>query len=125
MREPCNAVQGHPFRNVCDLRHGSATSLIELEYITHTAEESMTNPRVPSGLQYSTLTASMQSLDVVFLSRFLFEILGYINLLLALQPEPLLLEDSETEAKALEQQPSSKPSQTKQQVLQSATTHQA
>lgn len=31
----------------------------------------------------------MQSLDVVFLSRFLFEVLGYINLLVALQPEPL------------------------------------
>lgn len=74
---------------MCDLRRGSTTSLIEVQYTTHSAEEAASNPRVPSGLPYASLKAGMQSLDVVFLSRFLFEVLGYINLLVALQPEPL------------------------------------
>lgn len=74
---------------MCDLKRGATTSLVELEYITHTAEESMTNDRVPSGLPYATVDAHMQQLDVVFLSRFLFEVLRYINLLLAMQPTPL------------------------------------
>ena len=82
-------MQGHPFRNVCDLRRDATTSLIELDYTTHTAEESMSNDRVPSGLPYASIDAHMQRLDVVFLSRFLFEILRYINLLLAMQPVPL------------------------------------
>ena len=42
--------------------------------------------RVPSGLPYSSIKAQMHQLEVVFLSRFLFEILRYISLLLALQP---------------------------------------
>jgi len=38
-------VQGHPFRNVCDLRRNATSSLIELEYTTHTVEEAETNDR--------------------------------------------------------------------------------
>ncbi len=49
----------------------------------------MSNEKVPSGLPYASINAHMQRLDVVFLSRFLFEILRYINLLLAMQPIPL------------------------------------
>ena len=45
--------------------------------------------RVPSGLPYASVNAHMQRLDVNFLSRFLFEILRYINLLMAMQPPPL------------------------------------
>ena len=82
-------LQDHPFRNVCDLRRDATTSLIEMEYTTHTAEESTHNDRVPSGLPYASINAHMQRLDVVFLSRFLFEILRYIELLLAMQPAPL------------------------------------
>lgn len=82
-------LQDHPFRNVCDLRRDALTSLIQLEYTTHTAEESLSNDKVPSGLPYASIDAHMQRLDVVFLSRFLFEILRYIELLLAMQPAPL------------------------------------
>lgn len=95
-------MQDHPFRNVCDLRQGSKTSLIELEFTTHTAEEAAQNPGVPQGMPYSSLTASMHSLEVVFLSRFLFEVLRYVSLLLALRPEPL-------EAPQLNQPPPKEP----------------
>jgi len=47
------------------------------------------NRRVPSGLPYASVNAHMQRLDVIFLCRFLFEILRYISLLLAMQPPPL------------------------------------
>lgn len=102
------SLQGHPFRNVCDLRHGATTSLIELEYLTHTAAESETNSRVPSGLPFSSIAASMHRLDIVFLSRFLFEILAYINLLLALQPEPLLPVAEDDSEETPQQAPSRK-----------------
>lgn len=83
---------------MCDLRRDATTSLIELEYTTHTVEESLSNDKVPSGLPYASLDAHMQRLDVVFLSRFLFEILRYINLLLAMQPAPLEDADQDTDA---------------------------
>ena len=82
-------LQSHPYRNVCDLRRGATTSLVELEYTTHTAEESLTNDRVPSGLPFASIDAHMQQLDIHFLSRFLFEVLRYIPLVLAMQPTPL------------------------------------
>lgn len=102
---PHICLQDHPFRNVCDLRRDATTSLIELEYTTHTAEESLSNDRVPSGLPYASINAHMQRLDVVFLSRFLFEILRYINLLLAMQPVPL--DSSSDSLQAAEQSSSS------------------
>ena len=98
-------MQEHPYRNVCDLRRDATTSLIELEYTTHTAEESTSNDRVPSGLPYASIDAHMQRLDVVFLSRFLFEILRYINLMLAMQPIPL--DSSSDSLQAAEQSRSS------------------
>jgi hypothetical protein len=52
--------------------------------------------RVPSGLPYASVNAHMQRLDVIFLSRFLFEILRYISLLLAMQPPPLHAAASES-----------------------------
>ena len=99
-------MQGHPFRNVCDLRHGTTTSLIEVEYMTHAAEESLSNERMPSGLPFASINAQMHRLDVVFLSRFLFEVLRYINLLLALQPEPLHPKDEALADEPAGKQPS-------------------
>ena len=79
----------NPYRRVCDLRAGSATSLIDLEFSSHTAEESRANPRVPDGFPYYALRAQLNELDVVFLYRFLQETLEYISMTLALRP-PLL-----------------------------------
>ncbi|KAK9908805.1 hypothetical protein WJX75_003140 [Coccomyxa subellipsoidea] len=81
--------EGHPYRNICDLRHGASTSLIELEFASHTGADADTSPRVPSGLPFYTLTAQLRELELVFLNRFLQELLRYIMLLLAMQPPPL------------------------------------
>jgi hypothetical protein len=64
-------AQGHPYRNVCDLRSGAATSLVELEFASHTPAEADKSARVPSGLPYYSISARMSELDVVFLNRFL------------------------------------------------------
>lgn len=79
-------VQGHPYRNVCDLRKGAATSLITVEYTSHTIEESHSNDRVPSGFRYSSLKAKLSELDFIFLNRFVQEILQYVSVMLALRP---------------------------------------
>lgn len=64
-------VQDHPYRNICDLRSGAATSLIELEFASHTGQDADTSARVPSGLPFYTLKAQLRELELVFLNRFL------------------------------------------------------
>ena len=64
-------MQGHPYRNICDLRHGASTSLIELEFASHTGMDADTSPRVPSGLPFYTLNAQLRELELFFLHRFL------------------------------------------------------
>ena len=64
-------MQGHPYRYICDLRHGASTSLIELEFASHTGADVDTSPRVPSGLPFYTLNAQLRELELVFLNRFL------------------------------------------------------
>ena len=65
------ALQGHPYRNVLDLRHGASTSLIELEFASHTGKDSDTDPGVPEGLPFYTLKAQLRELELVFLNRFM------------------------------------------------------
>ena len=77
-------MQGHRYRNVCDLRKGAATSLITVDYTSHTVEESHSNDRVPSGFPYSSVKAKLSELDFIFLNRFIQEILQYV--MLALRP---------------------------------------
>ena len=64
-------LQGHPYRNVLDLRHGASTSLIELEFASHTGQDSDTDPAVPAGLPFYILKAQLRELELVFLNRFL------------------------------------------------------
>lgn len=64
-------LQGHPYRNVLDLRHGASTSLIELEFASHTGKDSDTDPGVPTGLPFYTLKAQLRELELVFLNRFM------------------------------------------------------
>ena len=94
-------LQGHPYRNVCDLRRGSSTSLISVEFASHSAEESHSNNRVPSGLPYSTLKARLSELDFIFLNRFVQEVLQYISVLLVLQPASLKIQNQDTGVPAL------------------------
>ena len=54
-----------------DLRHGASTSLIELEFASHTGKDSDTDPGVPAGLPFYTLKAQLRELEMVFLNRFL------------------------------------------------------
>lgn len=56
---------------MCDLRSGAATSLVELEFASHTAAEADESARVPPGLPFYSIQARMSELDVVFLNRFL------------------------------------------------------
>lgn len=93
--------QGHPYRNVCDLRRGSSTSLITVEFASHSAEESHSNSRVPSGLPYSTVKARLSELDFIFLNRFVQEVLQYVSVLLVLQPAPLEIQTQDTGVPAL------------------------
>ena len=61
---------------------------MELSYDTHLPmPASEGKGRVPSGLSYASIKAQMESLEVVFLSRFLFELLQYVQLLLLLKPD--------------------------------------
>lgn len=64
-------MQGHPYRSVCDLRSGASTSLVELEFASHTPAEADESARVPPGLPFYSIQARMSELDVVFLNRFL------------------------------------------------------
>ncbi len=82
-------LQGHQYRNVCDLRRGAATSLITVDFATHSIEESHRNPRVPSGFPYSSVKAKLSELDFIFLNRFIQEILQYISVMLVLRPPPI------------------------------------
>ena len=66
-----SVLQGHPYRNVLDLRHGASTSLIELEFASHTGKDSDTDPGVPAGLPFYTLKAQLRELELVFLNRFM------------------------------------------------------
>lgn len=79
-------VQGHRYRNVCDLRKGAATSLITIDFASHTAEESFNNDRVPSGYPFSTVKAKLSEFDFIFLNRFIQEILQYVSVMLTLRP---------------------------------------
>ena len=79
-------MQGHQYRNVCDLRKGSATSLITVDFASHTIEESYNNRRVPSGYPYSSVKAKLSELDFIFLNRFIQEILQYVSVMLTLRP---------------------------------------
>ena len=91
-------MQDHPYRNICSVRQDAATSLIELQFDMLSPAEAAANSAVPSGLPFCTLRAQMRELQVVFLSRFVFELLRYINLLLKLRPAPLQSVGSQAEA---------------------------
>ena len=64
------------------------------------------------------LQAQMAQLEVVFLSRFVFELLRYINLLLRLRPEPLSEADDESSPDALHGKESPEAGKQKQSVAQ-------
>ena len=94
-------LQGHQYRNVCDLRRGAVTSLITVDFATHTAQDSYNNPRVPSGFPFSTVKAKLSELDFIFLNRFIQEILQYVSVLLALRPPPIQQQIQQTGVPAL------------------------
>ena len=71
------------------MRQGASTSLITLDFATHSVAESHNNPRVPSGFPYSSVKAKLSELDFIFLNRFVQEILQYISVLLVLRPPPI------------------------------------
>ncbi|GLI59139.1 hypothetical protein VaNZ11_000964, partial [Volvox africanus] len=77
-----------PYRTICTLRPGTSGSLIEVTYRMHSAAESFSQPRVPAGQPYSSLSASLSAVQVVYMGRFLNELLPYLTDMLAMQPRP-------------------------------------
>ena len=61
----------------------------QVEVASHTAEETYSNERVPSGFDFWAVRVHVTQLEVVFLYRFLQELLAYISLTLALRPPAL------------------------------------
>ena len=82
-------MQDHPYRNICSVRRDASASLVQLRFDMLTPAEADTHNGVPAGLPFCVLQAQMAQLELVFLSRFVFEVLRYINLLLRLRPPPL------------------------------------
>lgn len=70
--------ENHPYRQVCGLKAGTSTSLVQVEFASHTPTESMLEERVPSGKYYYTFRARISALEVVFCYRFLNELLMYL-----------------------------------------------
>jgi hypothetical protein len=79
--------EGHPYRNACGLRPGSAASLVALTFASHPAMHR--HPRVPPDTPFYTLQATLSELQTVFLYRFLQENLQYISTMLAMRLPPL------------------------------------
>ncbi|GFR52306.1 hypothetical protein Agub_g14843, partial [Astrephomene gubernaculifera] len=76
----------NPYRTICTLRPGTSTSLIEVAFRMHSAAESLSQPRVPPGSPFYSLTASLSAVQLVYMGRFLNELLPYISGMLAMQP---------------------------------------
>ena len=70
------------------LLNGSYT-VLQVEVASHTADETYSNERVPSGFEFWSVRIHVTQLEVVFLYRFLQEVLAYISLTLALRPPAL------------------------------------
>ena len=82
-------MQDHPYRNICSVRRDASASLVQLRFDMLSPAEADTHNGVPAGLPFCVLQAQMAQLELIFLSRFVFESLRYINLLLRLRPPPL------------------------------------
>ena len=61
----------------------------QVEVASHKAADTYTNDRVPSGFDFWSVRVRVTRLELVFLYRFLQELLGYISLTLALRPPAL------------------------------------
>ena len=56
-------LQDHPYRFICDLRKGASDSLVELDMTQHPADAPRAE-RVPDGLPFCAIKASMRELNV-------------------------------------------------------------
>ncbi len=61
----------------------------QVEVASHKAADTYTNDRVPSGFDFWSVRVRVTRLELVFLYRFLQDLLGYISLTLALRPPAL------------------------------------
>ena len=61
----------------------------QVEVASHKAADTYTSDRVPSGFDFWSVRVHVTRLELVFLYRFLQELLGYISLTLALRPPEL------------------------------------
>lgn len=84
--------EGHPYHQICGLRPGSATSLVSFQFdqcLASSSSSSSSGPtgygRVPSGQGHYTLKVCLSELQVVFLYRFVQEVMQYIEVFLAMR----------------------------------------
>ena len=82
-------------RTLCELRPGSTGSLIELTFRMHGKDEgeppldASGRRRVPEGLAHYSLSARLSAVRLVFMQRFVNELLQYISGMLAMTLPPL------------------------------------
>ena len=86
MTHPLSATH----RTICELRPGCSDSLIEVKFRMNGKDE-LSVPldedgrrRVPEGLSYYSLVAKLSAVRVVFLQRFVDELMQYISAMLAM-----------------------------------------
>lgn len=67
-----------PHRQICGLKSQAQESFINIDFKSHTISESFTNSRVPSGVLFYSLRASISAVELVYFNRWLQEFLFYI-----------------------------------------------
>jgi vacuolar protein sorting-associated protein 13A/C len=83
----------NPYGQICGLRDMSTSSLVSIDFVMYPAhvEHSL---RVPANMLCYCLSAHLSKLRVVFLYRFVQEILNYLSVLMEMKPDVELLGDA-------------------------------
>ena len=99
----------NPYAKICGLRDTSTSSLVSIEFDMYPAHVA-NSLRVPANMLCYRLSAHLSKLRIVFLYRFVQEILNYISVLMEMKPDVELL-DAEAAGASNEQQLASKDAQ--------------
>eukprot|EP00887_Chlorella_sp_A99_P001951 scaffold18.g1951.t1 len=78
----------HPCYQACGLKSGGGDSLISVEFVSYPPSHD-SGGRAPPGRPHSAVRARLCELQLVFLYRFLQEVLQYISTMLAMRSQPL------------------------------------
>lgn len=82
----CSIPEGHPYRQIAGLRQGSTASLISVQVNSCLSDSNSENDRVPKDLEYYAVNLALSELRIVYLHRFVQELLQYLSVMLSLRP---------------------------------------